>query len=116
AWGQSAAGVGPHATTKTIPLFTSTADENDHFVGGTPTPANCDGVTTPCTYLYPGTSTRSVGELTTNLDSLLLTQRGNVTPFLVHSDDAPAIYIDGNPAPTAPVTRQFALDLAALTW
>ena len=116
AWGQFFARLAAHGIDKSNTLFIFTADENDHFVGGTPTPANCDGVTTPCTYLYPGTSTRSVGELTTNLDSLLLTQRGNVTPFLVHSDDAPAIYIDGNPAPTAPVTRQFALDLAALTW
>ena len=27
-------------------LFVFTADENDHFAGGTPTPADCDGVTT----------------------------------------------------------------------
>src|SRR5262249_55605757 len=116
AWGQFFARLAAHGIDKSNTLFIFTADENDHFVGGTPTPANCDGVTTPCTYFYPNTTIRSVGELTSNLDSLLLTQRGNVTPFLVHSDDAPAIYIDGNPAPTAPVTRQFALDLAALTW
>jgi hypothetical protein len=73
-------------------------------------------VTTPCTYFYPMTTTRSVGELTANLDSLLLTQRNNTTPFLVHSDDAPTIYIDGNPAPTAVVTRTLEQDLAALTW
>jgi hypothetical protein len=34
----------------------------------------------------------------------------------VHSDDAPNIYIDGNPRPTDAVTRQFELDLAQLTW
>ncbi len=31
-------------------LFIITADENDHFVGGAPSPASCDGVKTPCTY------------------------------------------------------------------
>src|SRR5262249_14982554 len=72
-------------------------------------------VMTPCTYFYPNTTTRSVGELTTNLDSVLLTQRGNTTPFLVHSDDAPTIYIDLNPQPTDAVTRTLEHDLAALT-
>src|SRR5258705_4377818 len=31
-------------------LFVFTVDEGDHFVGDAPTPAGCDGVTTPCTY------------------------------------------------------------------
>src|SRR5260370_30019934 len=31
-------------------LFVFTSDEGDHFVGGAPSPAGCDGVTTPCTY------------------------------------------------------------------
>src|SRR5438128_9685354 len=31
-------------------VFIFTADEGDHFVGGAPSPANCDGVTVPCTY------------------------------------------------------------------
>ena len=31
-------------------LFIFTPDEGDHFVGGAPSPANCDGVTTACTY------------------------------------------------------------------
>jgi hypothetical protein len=97
-------------------LFVVTADENDHFVGGAPSPATCDGVNTPCVYVYPGTSTRSVGELTTNLDSLLASERGNTTPFFVHSDDAPTIYIDGNPQATDAVTRKLEADIAALVW
>ena len=118
AWGQFFARLEAHGINKTNTLFIFTADENDHFVGGSPTPANCDGVTTPCTYVYPGTNppVRSVGELTANLDSILLTQRGNQTAFLVHADDAPNIYIDGNPRPTDAVTRQLELDLAQLTW
>jgi hypothetical protein len=116
AWGQFFARLAARGIDKTNTLFIFTSDENDHFVGGAPTPATCDGVTTPCTYFYPNTTTRSVGELTSNLDSILRTQRGNLTPFLVHSDDAPNIYIDGNPGPTSPVTRQLELDMAALTW
>jgi hypothetical protein len=85
-------------------LFVFTSDENDHFAGGAPTPANCDGVTTPCTY-------SSIGEVSTNLSGLLATQQGITTPFKVHSDDAPNVYVQGNPARTDPSTR--ALERAA---
>jgi hypothetical protein len=81
--------------TKENTLFVVTADENDHFVGSAPTPANCDGVNVPCTYTH-------VGEIDTFMDRLLLTQRQNTTPFLIHSDDAPTVYIIGNPGPTDP--------------
>jgi hypothetical protein len=48
-------------------LFVNTADENDHCAGSAPTPAGCDGVNVPCTYL-PGHK----GEVDANLDSLSL--------------------------------------------
>jgi hypothetical protein len=70
-----------------------TADENDHFVGGAPSPVNCDGIHVPCTYAQ-------IGEINTFLDRLLLTQRSNTTPFDIHFDDAPTFYIHGNPGPT----------------
>jgi hypothetical protein len=47
--------------------------------------------------------------------ALLATQTGNTTPFQVHSDMAPAVYLDGNPSRTAPVTRQFERDIGSLT-
>jgi hypothetical protein len=94
--------------TKDNTLFIVTADENDHFVGGAPSPANCDGVNVPCTYTQ-------VGEIDAYVDRLLLTQRQNTTPFSVHNDDAPTFYITGNPAPTAPVTRTLERDVNALT-
>ncbi|MGZ5545202.1 MAG: hypothetical protein ACXWIU_11050 [Limisphaerales bacterium] len=94
---------------KTNTLFVITADENDHFVGGTPTPANCDGVTVPCTY-----GVNQKGEITANLNRLLFQQRNNTTPFSVHSDDAPTMHIVGNPAPTDPVVRTMVRDLDAL--
>ena len=40
---------------------------------------------------------------------------GNSTPFSVHNDDAPTIYVNGNPAPTDAVTRTLEHDLDALT-
>ena len=89
-------------------LFVFTADEGDHFVGGAPSPANCDGVNVPCTYAQ-------IGELSTNLAGLLATQAGITTPFTVHSDDAPTIYITSNPARDAAVVRDFEHGLAALT-
>jgi hypothetical protein len=89
-------------------LFIFTSDEGDHFVGGPPSPANCDGVNVPCTYAQ-------IGEINTNLAGLLATEQSITTPFKVHSDDAPTIYITGNPARTDPVARSFARGLDGLT-
>jgi hypothetical protein len=81
-------------------LFVFTADEGDHFVGGPPSPTGCDGVTTPCTY-------SRIGELNGNLAGLLATEQGITTPFKVHSDSAPTVYITCNPARDATLTRNF---------
>ena len=81
-------------------LFVFTADEGDHFVGGAPSPANCDGVTVPCTY-------SQIGELDANMTGLLATQQGITTPFDIHFNAAPNVYIIGNPARDAAVTRAF---------
>jgi hypothetical protein len=89
-------------------LFVFTADENDHFAGGPPSPANCDGVHTPCTYSL-------IGEVNTNMAGLLATEQGITTPFTVHSDDAPTVYLTGNPARDALVTRNFDRATGALT-
>ncbi len=89
-------------------LFVFTADEGDHFVGGAPSPAGCDGVTTPCTY-------SQIGELSANMAGLLATEQGVKTPFKVHSDDAPTVYITGNPARDAGVTRAFERATGQLT-
>ncbi len=96
-------GINKHNT-----LFVFTADEGDHFVGGAPSPAGCDGVNVPCNY-------SQIGELNGNLAGLLATQQGITTPFKVHSDSAPTIYITGNPARDAAVTRAFERGLGMLT-
>jgi hypothetical protein len=99
-------------------LFVFTADEGDHFGGGTPTPAGCDGVHTPCTYSHvtcpatnpPSCPSNNVGETNGNLAGLLAAQQGITTAFTVHADSAPTVYITqspGNPARDATVTRAF---------
>ena len=94
-------------TTKNT-LFVFTADENDHFVGGAPSPAGCDGVTVPCTY-------SQIGEINANMAGLLATQQGITTPFRVHSDSAPTVYITGNPARDTAVARNFERGVSKLT-
>jgi len=93
---------------KSNTLFVVTADENDHFVGGPPSPANCDGVTVPCTY-------QTIGEVNANIKGLLTTQQNNTTPFGVHADSAPNYYINGNPAQNDPATRAFEKSVAAVS-
>lgn len=90
-------------------LFVVTTDEGDHFVGGAPSPTGCDGVHVPCTY---GTK----GEINVNLTGLLAAQAKNTTPFGIHSDPAPSLYVTGNPARTDAVTRGLARDAARLTY
>ena len=94
---------------KSNTLFLFTVDEGDHFVGDPPTPAGCDGVTTPCNY-------NRVGEINGNLSAMIRTQFGDLTPFTVHSDDAPNVYITGNPSQTASVTRNLEREMAQLHW
>ncbi len=100
---------------KSNTLFVFTADEGDHFSGGTPTPAGCDGVNTPCTYSRvtcpatnpPSCPSNNIGETNANFAGLLKTQQQISTPFKVHSDSAPTVYITGNPPRTSTVTRNF---------
>ena len=108
AFGKFFARLAQDGITKDNTLFIVTADENDHFVGGAPSPANCDGVHVPCTY-------QQIGEIDANLSRLLATQANNTTPFSVHSDSAPTFYISGNPGQTDPITRQLERDMGALT-
>ncbi len=112
---------------KSNTLFVFTVDEGDHFVGGTPTPASCDGVTTPCDW----TTNNQVGELNANIDTLVSNQfpalasrfLGSSAPnaFTVHGDDAPTFYLarkgtGGGPlGQTDPDTRSFEQQIANLT-
>jgi predicted transcriptional regulator len=94
---------------KSNTLFVVTVDEGDHFVGDAPTPAGCDGVTVTCNY-------NRVGEINANLSAMIRTQFNDTTGFAVHSDDAPTVYINGNPSQTAPQTRKLEQEMAQLHW
>ncbi|HKT05399.1 MAG TPA: hypothetical protein VJT31_38265 [Rugosimonospora sp.] len=89
-------------------MFVVTADENDHFVGGPPSPANCDGVTVPCAY-------STIGEINANMRGLLATQQGVTTPFAVHADSAPTVYLNGQPSRTDATVRSFERATGKLT-
>src|SRR5579872_2838894 len=83
--------------TKANTLFVITADEGDHFVGSSPTPASCNGVTVACSY-------SKAGEVDGNLTGMLAAQ-GVTTPFDVEADSAPVIYVHGQPAGSAAPVR-----------
>jgi arylsulfatase A-like enzyme len=98
--------------TKDNTLFVVTADENDHFAGSVARaqPPGCDGVNTPCTYPPP-----TKGEIDVDLSSVLLGEFNNTTVINIDFDDAPAIWINGNPAQTAAATRKLEQQAGALT-
>ena len=92
---------------KSNTLFVFNVEEGDHFAGAIPTPAGCDGVTVACHYSL-------VGEVNGNLQGLLKTQQGITTPFTIHSDMAPTLYLNGNPARTSDTARKFGRGVGAL--
>jgi len=99
---------------KSNTLFVFTVDEGDHFVGGPPTPSDCDGVVTPCAY-------DKVGEINGDLRRMILTQFGDATVFSVHSDDAPNTYVNGTAtqpilSPTDPTVRNLEREMSQLSW
>jgi hypothetical protein len=96
---------------KSNTLFLFTVDEGDHFAGSEPNNPSCDGVTVPCDY-----TGKPVGEINGNLSAMIRTQFGDMTPFTVHSDDAPNVYITGNPSQTDPATRNLEREMAQLHW
>lgn len=91
-------------------LFDVTTDEGDHFSGSTPTPANCTGAPgNTCSYAVKS-------EVNVNLPGLLATQDNDTTAFAIHSDPAPAFWVQGNPARTAPQVRQLERDVTGISF
>jgi hypothetical protein len=125
AFGKFFARLAGDGITRDNTLFIVTADENDHFAGQAGSPAGCDGIHVACTYVRlpagcDGDSvpcaTTNLGEVGVDMRSLLLTEAPTfaVPAFSVHSDDAPTVYIKGNPGPVDPTTRAFEQTSAAL--
>jgi hypothetical protein len=106
----AADGITPANTT-----FVFSAEESDQFAGANvgraiqPTPAGCDGITTPCQY-----GAGQIGEINTNLPGLLAAQKGNTTPFTVEPQGA-VVYVNGQPGLTDPAARQLERDVGSLT-
>ncbi len=97
-----------HGINQSNTLFVITADENDHFVGGPPSPAGCDGIHTPCTY-------SKIGEIDANMTALLQSDFGITTPFDIHFDSAPVFYLNNQPAQNdQTITRPFERAVARL--
>jgi acid phosphatase len=95
---------------KSNTLFVFTVDEGDHFVGDQPTPAGCTGsVANPCNYTH-------VGEINGDLRRMVRTQFGDTTNFSVHSDDAPNVYVNGNPGRTDAGVRTLEREMSQLSW
>lgn len=97
-------------------LFVILVEEGDQFAGSAPTPANCDGVTVACNYpAIPTTAPRlALGEVDVNIDQLLASTYGDTTGFSIHTDQAPAIYLNNDLGQNNPTTRQFERETLSL--
>jgi hypothetical protein len=95
--------------------FVIGAEENDQLSGANvgraiePTPAGCDGVTTPCHY-----AANQVGELQANIKGLLSTTASSATAYDIEPQGA-SIYVHGQPDADDPTVRQLERDTAAMT-
>ena len=91
-------------------LFNFSSDENDHYAGRPGSPAGCNGITVPCTYVRSGpgvdNTTVTLGEIATNMTDLMA-KGGVTTNFDLHFDSAPAVYLLPRTGRTDPVTRNF---------
>jgi hypothetical protein len=103
---------------QTNTLFIFTPDEGDHNVAAAPSPANCDGAKIVNGVVLPDVAcnygTEGVGEVQLNL-SALVANAGNSTPFTIHFDDAPTVYVHGAPDPSAPSVRSLERTMAGLS-
>ncbi len=95
---------------KSNTMFVVTADENDHYAGGNSTDGTwshtyCNlSVVTTC-------PANQIGEVNANLVALL---PAGESPFLVHSDSAPTVYVTGNPVRTDAALRKLERDAAVV--
>jgi hypothetical protein len=99
---------------KSNTLFVVTVDEGDHFAGATVTPDSTGTATythTPCTVTAatPTCPANQMGEITTNLKGLL---PAGEPSFDLHFDDAPTIYVNGQPNRNDTSVRQLERDVA----
>jgi hypothetical protein len=105
-------------------LFVITADEGDHFSGAnltravqptctTPPPISWMTLSSTCSYSTVS-GTQRIGEMQVSVHGLLQNQEGNTTPFYNESQGN-SIYINGQPGPNDPATRQMEHDFFSAT-
>jgi hypothetical protein len=103
---------------QTNTLFIFTPDEGDHNVAAAPSPANCDGAKIVNGVVLPDVAcnygTEGIGEVQLNL-SALVANAGNSTPFTIHFDDAPTVFVHGAPDPGVPSVRNLERTMAGLS-
>ena len=101
--------------TKDNTLFAVTADEGDHFAGGTGIPQSDGSLAyahTGCSNLSAGCPANQIGEVNLNIKALLpADERG----FSVHRDSAPAFWVNGNPDRSALSLRKLEHDVAGIS-
>ena len=120
AWGQFFSRLKTDGIDVTNTLFVFTPDEGDHNVAGAPSPANCDGAKvinsgrTVVPDVFCNYGPNGVGEVDVNLNALVAAA-GDSTPFAIHFDDAPTIYVPDEPGPSDNSVRQLEKTMASLS-
>jgi hypothetical protein len=100
--------------TKANTLFAVTADEGDHFAGGTGTPQADGSLAYSHTFCNVTAGERcpsnQIGEVTLNLDAVV---PAGEPGHQIHFDSSPTVYVNGQPGRTDPSVRKFERDVAA---
>ena len=106
-----------HGISKSNTLFVITVDEGDHFAGGVGIPQqgaqNLIYDHRTCTVLTACPSNQ-IGEVDVNLSSGTGVLPAGESPFDIHFDDAPAVYVNGQPPRTDPGVRKLEQDMGSL--
>jgi hypothetical protein len=106
-----------HGINRHNTLFVVTVDEGDHFAGGVGIPQqgakNLIYDHRPCTAMTACPSNQ-IGEVDVNLSSGTGVLPAGEPPFDIHFDDAPAVYVNGQPPRTDPGVRKLEQDMGSL--
>jgi hypothetical protein len=108
-----------HGINKKNTEFVITVDEGDHFAGGIGTPVQGQPWLTythaTCTNLMTCPDNQ-LGEVNANLKALVMAQDPSATQsFDIHFDDAPTVYVNGQPDRTDPTVRELEQAVGGLT-
>jgi hypothetical protein len=106
---------------KSNTLFLVTVDEGDHFAGSAPTNPGCNG--TPVGSVdpvgKPGTGycdyASNIGETDVNLNSMVEGDTGDTTPFDEDFDDAPTVFVQGQPGADDSSTRNLEQEMSGIS-